>query len=61
MFKLYLMMKNVKYCGVCFLRKWNSLFVEGKIIWVIVSYVRKFLSFISNLIRVDLYGFKLLF
>lgn len=58
MSKSHLMMKNVKYCGVRFLRQRNSSFVEGKIIWVIVSYVRKLPSLISNSIRADLYGPK---
>lgn len=56
--KSHLMMKNVKYCGVRFLRQRNSSFVEGKIIWVTVSYVRKLPSLISNSIRADLYGPK---
>lgn len=58
MSKSHLMMKNVKYCGVRFLRQRNSSFVEGKIIWVTVSYVRKLPSLISNSIRADLYGPK---
>lgn len=56
--KSHLMMKNVKHCGVRFLRQRNSSFVEGKIIWVTVSYVRKLPSLISNSIRADLYGPK---